>query len=106
MSTKTIDKSTHHKLEKVSTKAGEDLYTTTNINNLLNIVDRILHSQWKEDTVKLDTIYLQLPMKNGFYNYAILLSALASNHYHNMAWDASKSTICNNAKCICINSLF
>ena len=93
MSTKTIDKSTHHKLEKVSTKAGEDLYTTTKINHILNIVDRILHSQWKEDTVKLDTIYLQLPMKNGFYNYATLLSAVALNHYYNMAWDASKSTI-------------
>ena len=55
VSTKTIDKSTHHKLEKVSTKAGEDLYTTTKINHLLNIVDRILHSQWKENTGKLDT---------------------------------------------------
>ena len=73
----TVDKSTYHKLKKVSTKAGEDLYTTTKINHLLNIVDRILHSQWKEDTVKLDTIYLQLPMKNGFYNYATLLSAVA-----------------------------
>ena len=51
----TIDKSTYHKLEKVSTKAGDDLYTTTKINHLLNIVDRILHSQWKENTGKLDT---------------------------------------------------
>ena len=58
----TIDKSTYHKLEKVSTKAGEDLYTITKINNLLNIVDRILHGKWKKDTVKLDTIYLQLQM--------------------------------------------
>ena len=80
-------------MEKVSTKAGEDLYTTTKINHLLNIVDRILHSQWKEDTVKLDTIYLQLPMKDRFYNYATLLSALASNYYYNMVWDASKSII-------------
>ena len=53
--TKTIDKWTHHKLGKVSTKAGEDLYTTTKINHLLNIVDKILHSQWKENTGKLDT---------------------------------------------------
>ena len=51
----TIDRSTHHKLEEVSTKAGECLHTTTNINHLLSIVDRIFHSQWKEDTVKLDT---------------------------------------------------
>ena len=77
VSTKTIDKINHHKLEKVSTKAGGNLLTKTKINHLLNIVDRILHSQWKEDTINLDTIYLQLPMKNGSYHYATLLSAFA-----------------------------
>ena len=51
----TIDRSTHHKLEEVSTKAEERLHTTTNINLLLSIVDMIFHSKWKEDTVKLDT---------------------------------------------------
>ena len=45
---------TNSEEKKVSTKAGEDLYTTTKINHLLNIVDKILHSQWKWNTGKLD----------------------------------------------------
>ena len=82
MSTKTIDRAIHHKkLEEVSTKAREGLYTTTNMNHLLSIVDKILHSQWKEDTVKLDT---------------------------NISTTANQKRLlplCNTAKCICISDL-
>ena len=42
----------HKKLEEVSTKAREGFYTTANIDHLPSIVDKIYHSQWKEDIVK------------------------------------------------------
>ena len=48
VSTKTIDKVNHHKLEKSIYQSQGNLYTKSKINHLLNIVDKDLAQPMEE----------------------------------------------------------